>query len=580
MPSLSSHRLVPSAAVIAREVDRLTIPRQQKKLPSTFLQSFSVKERLCDLDVDRLPDAKPAIDHTCTDTLSDTDLAAVKLANDALLLFSRLAYLIDHDNPALRSMMLHLWDAGVWKWMLFLYNSGVDLNDTIANQDRPLALTRPVIAVGIVDALVGCADSVALGKRLILVPDIVALIGRLWVEDVEIPGRPNMVRDELTFAMYHIMNDSEDGSISSTLVDAVGAETIMQAAANHFRRLASSTPIIPKDISSQVSFIELLAKSPVLRDAMHEGDTLSVALSAVDALTKQSVQIRGHSAVESCIDIIFLQHLLSGTNVKPLIHCINKGLLRTLYDARVAFRLNEDCCGALADLIILVIGPSLIFRSVLHAVERSETKTGFLASYRSAGHEFHEWETLNEVYQDMIQFKHAVDEDPLPCGLNECPTNEVETFVKLQRCARCQYKNKECQQRDWPKHKRYCQKESATEITPVSDREFARERAEFEVRMNVQPLAERIRKNPALQTTQDLMFQVDFSTLEKNISIGVAPGRPTPKAERGAAIYAKVQSGREAVRSLGLVTGWKELQTSSRPGNLFFPEKFRKMITK
>jgi hypothetical protein len=152
------------------------------------------------------------------------------------------------------------------------------------------------------------------------------------------------------------------------------------------------------------------------------------------------------------------------------------------------------------------------------------------------------------------------------------------------------YCSKECQQQDWSDHKRYCQKESApgkltlhsksssndrcVEITPVSDREFARERAEFEVRMNVQSLCERIQKNPALQTKQDLMFQVDFTTLDRDISIGVAPGTRA-KPDRVAAIYAKVQQGREEIRSLGLVTSWTEMQTSARQGSIFFPERFQ-----
>ncbi|KAJ6594251.1 hypothetical protein B0H19DRAFT_1094641 [Mycena capillaripes] len=576
---MPSHRHVPPAAVIALEVDRLAITRQQKKLPSTFLHSFSVKERLGDLGVDLLPDAEPAIDRTCTKMLSNADLEAVKHANDALLLFSRLAYLVDHDNPALRSMMLQLWDAGVWKWMLFLYNSGIDLNDTITNEGRPLP-TRQMIAVGIVDALVGCADSVPLGKRLMLIPDIVSLIGRLWVEDLEIPGRSHMIHKELTFAMYHLMNDSRDGSIFSTLVDAVdgGAVTIMQAATNHFRRLISSTPLELKDIDSQVYFVDFLVQNSILRDAMHEVDTLSVALAAVDALTKQSTPICD-TTVASCVDRVLLPHLLSGTSVKPLIHCINKGLLRTLYDARVAFRHNEECCESLADIIIQIISPSLIFRSVLHAVQRSEVKTGFFASYYSARSEFHEWETLHEVYQDMIQFKHGLDEALKPCGFVNCPTNEIDNQVKLQRCGRCQYKrycSKECQQQDWPNHKPYCQKESAQEITPVSDREFVRERAEFEVRMNMRSLCERIQKNPALQTKQDLMFQVDFTTLDKNISIGLVPGGRPDKPERVAAIYARVQNGREAIRSLGLVSGWEQLKMGAQPGSRLFPEKFEK----
>ncbi|KAJ7130823.1 hypothetical protein C8R43DRAFT_663316 [Mycena crocata] len=564
---------VPSAGEIALEVDRLTIPRHQKKLPSNFLRSFSVRERLGDLSATLLPDAEPSIDKTCTRTLSDADITAVRLANAALLLFSRLAYLVEHGNPGLRSMMFHLWDEGVWKWMLFLYNSGFDLNDTIANEGRPLPLTRKIIAVGIVDALIGCADSVSLGKRLMLVPDIVSLIGRLWVEDMEIPGRPHMVHKELTFVMFHVMNDdAANGSILSTLIDAIhgGAQTIVHAATNYFRQLIASKPIDAKEITSEAYFVEFLAKNPLLRDAVHELETLSVACHAIDTLTQDGIKTHC-AAVDSCVDLLLLPHLLSGTDVKPLIQAINKGLLRSLYDARVAFQHDPDCCDAIAEVLINVVGPSLVFRSVLHAVERAETKSGFFASYRAAGIEFHEWETLGEVYLEMIKFKREYKEEDFSiCGRKSCPTRYWETDVKLQRCGKCQekrYCSKECQQQDWPEHKPHCRKQNAREITPASDREFIRELSDREVRASMRSLCERIQKNPKLNSTdEDLTFQVDFTTLDRDISIGLVPvprkRTPGSRKERVAAIYAKVQSGREIIQSLGTVTNWDELKMS------------------
>ncbi|KAJ7723523.1 hypothetical protein B0H16DRAFT_1598344 [Mycena metata] len=533
-------RRVPSAPAIALEVDRLALLQHRKKLPATFLHSFCVKERLGDLSVNLLPNRAPAIDQPFTQTLTDAEVTAVKLAADALLLFSRLAYLIDHENPALRSMMLQLWDAGVWKWMIFLYNSGVDLNDTIANDSRPLPLTRQLVTVGIVDALIGCVDSVPLSKKLVLVPDVVSLIGRLWVENMEIPGNPNMVHKELTFTIYHIVNDdTTNGSILSTLVDAVegGAQAIMKAATDHFRRIVSSTPIDPKAIDSQILLIECFAESSVLGDALHEVETLSVAILAIDALSKQSEQNEAHAAVGSCIEL-FLHHLLSGTSVEPLIHAINKGLLRSIYDARVAFHSNEDCCEGLAEIIIQVVAPGLIFRSVLHA--------------------------------EMIKFRTTIDEDVKFCGRLACDADESDAQVKLQRCGRCQYKmycSKVCQQEDWPKHKHNCLKESDLEITPVSDREFARARAEFEVRSDMTSLCQRVQKNPALQTREGLIFQVDFTTLDRNISIAIAPTGRADQSDRTVAIYALVQSGAKKVRSLGLVTGWEELQMSTQPGS-------------
>ncbi|KAJ6625789.1 hypothetical protein B0H10DRAFT_2430190 [Mycena sp. CBHHK59/15] len=582
---MSARPHVQSATAISIEVDRLTIPQRKKRLPSTFLSSFAVIERLGDLDVCHLPSPSPSVDKVCAKHLTEADISAVKLANDALLLFSRLAYLVDHGDATLRSMMLQMWSAtGVWKWILFLYNAGQDLNDTIANADRPLPMTRQTITLGIVDVLVGCADSVSLGKQLLLVSDLVSLIGKLWVENLEIPNRPNMVHQELTFTMYHIMNDdTANGAVIATLVGGVdgGAKTIMDAVTEHFRRLSSAVPLDAHRIEEQVHFIEFLVKNPMLRDAMHEVDTLSVAIMAIGALANKSVdscKTAAHEVAETCVGLL-LFHLLSGPNVRSLIQAVNDGLLRTLYDARVAFDAHNGCCDAIEEVVLSVIAPSLVFRSVLHAVERSESKTGFFKSYNSTTTEWIEWDTLYEVYQDTIIFRHDTDQlvDSRPCGRKDaiqCPTRSFDT-VKLQRCARCQYRrycSRECQQQDWPEHKRYCLKESEQEITPVSDREFARELAEWEVKIHMGSIRKRIQKNPELKnSTGDLMLQVDFSTLDKNIAIGLAPGHTKPGKSRVAAIYAKVQSGRVAVRSLGLVSDWSELQESAKVGALFGP---------
>ncbi|KAJ7646980.1 hypothetical protein FB45DRAFT_1051555 [Roridomyces roridus] len=558
-----SARTIPSSTAIAGEVDRLTLATRQKKLPATFLASFSVKKRLqLDLNADRLPDGKPSIDKTCTKLLTEADLKAVEAAYDALLLFSRLAYLVD-QNPELRPMMLQLWAAGVWQWMLFLFNCGEDLNETIGNEGRPLSrLTRQVITVGLVDVLLGCADSVPLAKQLVI-PDILSLIGRLWFEDLEIPGRRNFVHSELTFTMYHLLNDNaSNDSVLSTLIKAIGggAKNIMQAATDHFRRLVSSVPPVAKSVHSQLYFIEFLVKNPTFRDAMHEVDTLSVAILGVDAFTKKA---KDAEAVAACIECILTPHLLSGMSVKPLVQAINKGLLLSLYDARIAFQSDDYCCDVIAEVVVNVIAPALAFRSVLHAIERSETKAGFLASYDEIrkSNELHEWETLREFYLETLKFKHELDEILHPCGRTECPTNDVDEPIKLQRCGKCEYQrycSRECQQLDWPKHKRRCIKEAGPEIYPVSDREFVRELAEFEIRKNVKSLKERIQKNPLLKnSTENLHFQVDFSTLDRNISIGVLPRRKGE--ERVAAVYAKVKSGREELRSLGRVAEVDEL---------------------
>lgn len=86
-------------------------------------------------------------------------------------------------------------------------------------------------------------------------------------------------------------------------------------------------------------------------------------------------------------------------------------------------------------------------------------------------------------------------------------------------------------------------------------------------------LRKRIQANPALKSSmEDLMFQVDFTTLDKKISIGIIPSRNAaapPGRERLAVIYAKVKSGSVEITSLGNVTGWDALQTSAQIGNMF-----------
>ncbi|KAJ7282886.1 hypothetical protein C8J57DRAFT_1499848 [Mycena rebaudengoi] len=583
---------VPSAATIAAEVDRLTIhrPNPKKSLPSTFLSTYSVHERLRDLAAERLPDSDPSIDRACSKTLTDSEICAVNLANDALLLFSRLAYLVDHGDAVLRSLMLQAWSAGVWKWMLFLYNSGIDLNDTVAKQGRPLSrVTRQTVTVGLMDALIGCADSVPLGKRLLLVPDVVALIGKLWVENLQIEGRPaDMVHRELTFVMYHIMNDDKtaNGSVTTTLIDAVdgGAKTIIHATTQHFQRLLSvpEASLDFKRVKEHIYFVEFLTKTSTLRDAMHEDETLSVAILAVDVLTRTARRIgttQAHAVVEICVGLLLLPHLLSGANVQPLIKAINKGLLRTLYNARLTFRAHNDCCDALTDVILGVVCPSLAFRSVTHAIERAEHKTGFFASYEidKDKHRFEEWDTFFEAFHSTIYFRGENDyvTSSRACGRSECLTNASEDTIKLQRCARCQYRmycSRECQQQDWPKYKHMCRKEDDEMITPISDREFVRDLAEWEVKMNMGSLCKRMQKNPALKdATADLMLQVDFTSHERDIAIGLVPNEHTRRVDkpRTVAIYGKVQSGREVLRTLGLVTEWEELREDAKLKNMF-----------
>ncbi|KAJ7646975.1 hypothetical protein FB45DRAFT_185282 [Roridomyces roridus] len=513
---------------------------------------MSVRQRLGnDLSVDRLPDL-PLLNKTCTKGLTPAQIEAVGWAHDAILLFTRFAVLVDDDNPALRGMVLQLWDeTGIWKWMIFLYNANADLNETIGNKRRPFPMTAAEMKSPIATLLLACTDAPSLLKRMAAVPDVVSLTGMLWMEySLEFPG---VIHDGLISTIQHMLELKTAQSVLSTLLDAVGgAKIFMQVAVDRFRRLTSSKPLVKEDITPQLRFIAFLVQkfNPILGEVMHAVDAISVAIPAADSLIEQ---VEGPSHVGTCIQTMILPHLIAATSHQPLIRAINQGLLRTLYEARLTFLQPDESHRQIKEttqfIVNELVAPCLVLRTVLHAVERS----GLLADYAKIRREdgmaelLPEWEALYALFVDIFAAKQMVDAViKYFCGHPECARED-----KLKRCARCEsvkYCSRVCQQRDWPRHRRDCRKGEILgleSLYPVSDRQFDGKLASLQVRMQQRSLRQRIRVDPKLAAAAaaaDVVLTVDFSNVEHNIIIDVVESSIPCVA---VAVFAIVKSGSE-----------------------------------
>ncbi|KAJ7646995.1 hypothetical protein FB45DRAFT_185786, partial [Roridomyces roridus] len=286
----SPSRPIPSSAEISSEFAGFTRDVHRTKVPATFLSSMSVRQRLGnDLSVDRLPGA-PSLNKTCTKGLNAAQIEAVGRSHDAILLFTQLALLVDDDNPALRGMVLQLWDeTGIWKWMIFLYNANADLNEAIGNKGRPFPMSAAEMKSPIATLLLACTDAPSLLKRMASIPDVVSLTGMLWMEySLEFPG---VIHDGLISTIQHMLKAAQ--SVLSTLLDAVGgAKIFMQVAVDRFRHLTSSKPLVTEDISPQLRFIAFLVQkfNPILGEVMYAVDAISVAIQ--NSQLRQRLQLR------------------------------------------------------------------------------------------------------------------------------------------------------------------------------------------------------------------------------------------------------------------------------------------------
>ncbi|KAJ7646958.1 hypothetical protein FB45DRAFT_860347 [Roridomyces roridus] len=386
-------------------------------------------------------------------------------------------------------------------------------------------------------------NSGAAGKKLVVVPDIVGLIGRLWTENLALAN--NTVHDELIFIIQCILENRKTDSVLSVLIDAVGgAKTFMEAALDRFRRLSSVGQVVVEDIAPQLMFISFLTENlMILHDVMHEVDVFSATLPAIGSLTQRA----------------------EGSII---------GLLQTLYDARIAFLYSEDTKAlvkAVEFILKHVIALSLVFRSVLHAVERSDSVFIDYAEYRSEIDvpALPEWETFYNYYLITFASRNSLDRVfRAGCGLSACAKRDDNGDFK--RCGKCQhetYCSKECQQLAWREQILLRQARQIIRgplLCPVSDREFVRKMAIFEVHQHMKTLWERIQSHPTLAAPNaDLMFQVDFTTVEKDITVAPVDESMDPSQRRGKAfVFGKVKAGREVYMVLAQMTGMFMLKKS------------------
>lgn len=440
-----------SALSIYQMINEQIQGKATRKITKT-LQEL-IKVRLPDVRESQLPsDFIPTLDKSFTGSLTAAEKDAVSDALDALRLYSRAAYLVEHNDTAFGKMIERIWNDGVWKWMLFFYNGGAPLNDTISGEAKVPAATRQMSTAILTDIICGCADSTRMGKRLATSPLIITMMGKLWAQDLEIPNAPaHLIHSQLTEGIFQIVNDdpvprNDPKSAFNILLASLdkGANTLMDLATKHLARLVEAKPIVADDVQHQVSFIHFLTKdTPIMVDELHAVGTISVAVKVVRALSSKKIEQREtptHKAAELCIGFLLLAHLLSGPNVSPLTQAVKDGLLKALYDARIKFAAHKGCCSAIGDILINVIGepgrigwpfcsqivcvgPSLAFRSVLHAVEHVENKTEILTR---GAEDFEDFDELYEEFQNTLSERDEIDE--WEAGMR-CARKTVSTAV-------------------------------------------------------------------------------------------------------------------------------------------------------
>ncbi|KAF5373114.1 hypothetical protein D9758_001522 [Tetrapyrgos nigripes] len=666
--SSTSNPNPPRGFDICAEFRRLGLRNSYARVPPSFLTEQRVPECFQALHSDRLPDPQtftPSKDSACYLSLSDNEIDNINAAFDAFLIFQPLTDKVEGGPKALQALMLDTWKNGAWKWLLFLYNGGLDLNDTVSRASsnvggssssssslKPFNFVKATITLSLFSILKGITLSTVLCKQLIKCPELLGVIGYLWADDPErlegIPLPPHIVHEELTVAIQNIALDDPNNNPStsnqqnrqnrkdaaragtnasgSKSSDSTKARTSTQppsAQTTIFLNASSHTSpkqvirVVTKNLErllgteercldtealyKQAYLIEALGKaSPELCQAMHsdfgKGGLLAVVGKTVGALASaksmsgmsggmsmrdmaRSMSSRltvdersgtpAHNAAEVLIGLVLIEFLLEGEDMSAVVDAVKAGLVKSLWMAWKVFGRYNGCRIAVDHVIYEILGPSLIFRSVLHAVEEDINKSGLVKDFEAMPEtERNEvWFDFYEHYEILLIYRDEIDDAMAAarCANPACKTRQLEPPqpLKLKRCSQCEYT-------------KYC---SDQYIRQVKDRDFARSAAEWVAKERVDYIVEH---TPAvLHHDLDIFVIVDFTTMKKYLKIGGVSKPPAAadvadetdpndgnqrlkdKVTCHVAISAKVQYGKKEVHTLGAVCLWEEFKAEA-----------------
>ncbi|KAF9016513.1 hypothetical protein BDZ89DRAFT_404906 [Hymenopellis radicata] len=187
-------------------------------------------------------------DAPCRLKLSEDDLQKVFAAFDALMVYQPLTDRVERSVKTLQNLLLDTWRNGAWKWIVFFYNGGLDLNDTLANPERPFPFPESICVITVFATLKGATISTSLCKEVINCPTVLGIIGYMWVDDPKLEQfpDPHTVQEELTVAIQNVSLDDkrprEDEANSHRIIfeaaeQRAGAKTVMKKATAHLERL-------------------------------------------------------------------------------------------------------------------------------------------------------------------------------------------------------------------------------------------------------------------------------------------------------------------------------------------------------
>jgi len=373
----------PKGLDICAEFRRLGLQNPSSKVPASFLTDQRVPECFEALRSDRLPENfEPPTDSPCRLNLSSVEIDNINAAFDALALFQPLTDKVERSNKTLHSLMLDTWKNGAWKWLLFFYNAGSDLNDTIANSDRPkfTLFSKSTCFLTLTLVLKGVTVSTPLCKELLKCHEMLEVMGCLWVDNPSLEPLPlphHFVHEELTVAIQNIeLDDStprEDKSSGQSIVFAAaighkGAKAVMKAATKNLERLIdpSVRRLNAEELHKEAFLLASLGKTPSLCEAMHEVGTLTVVGQAIGALAEakhtrsrivdERDGVLAHKAVEMLTGLILIEYLYKGDDMSALAEAAKAGLVKHLWMARVEFGKFTGCKTAVNHVIREIIG--------------------------------------------------------------------------------------------------------------------------------------------------------------------------------------------------------------------------------